>query len=220
MVVVTYYAEPGNPFVAWLWYMGLLVAFIVVAGVGITMHPFGFLIDNRNKMSLSRFQIVLWTIVILPALMAVGMARGLGGIPHPLDIHIPQQIWLVLGISTTSLVGSPLLLSQKTRVPAPAALAAVNANGLIAVNGNRDDASWSDLFKGEEVGNYEYMDMAKIQMFFFTLVLVAIYAIALATLLYNNKDTQNFPSFDSSMTALLAISHSGYLASKMVPHTP
>jgi len=220
MGVVTYFVEPGSPFTAWLWYVGLMLAFIAVAGAGITGRTFGFLIDSRKKMSLSRFQIVLWTIVILPALLAVAMARVFGGIEHPLDIHIPQQIWLVMGISTTSLIGSPLLLSQKTRVQRPAAFVAVPSTGLVAVNNNADDANWSDLFTGEEVGNFAYLDMAKVQMFFFTLVLVAIYAVALGNLLYNNKDIQNFPSLDSSMTALLAISHSGYLVSKAVPHTP
>ena len=91
---------------------------------------------------------------------------------------------------------------------------------MIAVNASPNDASWSDLFKGDEVGNFAYMDIAKVQMFFFTLVLVAIYGVALANLIYNHKDSQNFPDFDSSMTALLAISHSGYLVSKAVPHTP
>ena len=35
--------------------------------------------------------------------------------PTPLAITVPTQVWLLLGISTTSLVGSPLLKSNKMR---------------------------------------------------------------------------------------------------------
>lgn len=51
----------------WWETMVLLAGFAIVAGHGITGYWFGALIDSRSKMSLSRFQMTLWTILIISA---------------------------------------------------------------------------------------------------------------------------------------------------------
>src|SRR5437667_9028301 len=61
----------------WIW-IGILIllAFsVIVVGRGITGSWLGVLIDNRKKMSLSRFQTVLWTVLILSALLAVAVTN-------------------------------------------------------------------------------------------------------------------------------------------------
>jgi hypothetical protein len=224
MALATIWLGPSGPFTLWVAYMALLFAFVSVVGHWITKRWLGYLIDERNKLGLGRFQLALWTVLILPAVAAAAISNVYAGAAHPLDLHIPQQIWFVLGISTTSLVAAPLLLTPKTQQPPTAdqlgLLGPPDNNGLIVANLTVNDASWSDLFMGEEVGNFAYVDMAKVQMFFFTLILVAIYGAALGNLFYGRTAVTAFPDFDSSMAALLAISHAGYLANKAVPHTP
>lgn len=223
--------QPGERFTAWISYLALLLIFIAIAGRGITGVWSGLLIDKFNRMSLARFQLTLWTVLILGTILAIALGNILGGSEHPLNIKIPEQIWLVLGISTTSLVGSPLLQAPKAeQAPnisqlemlanqVPNAPTLPDYNGLLIAKGTPRDASWTDLFTGDEIGNFSYLDLAKVQMFFFTLVLVAAYAVAIGHLLYGHSQLTSLPEFDSSMTALLAISHAGYLTSKAIPHS-
>ena len=94
------------------------------------------------------------------------------------------------------------------------------SKGQIVVNTALEGARWSDLFKGEESGNAAQLDLSKVQMFFFTLILVLAYAVALGTALTGAEaKIDNFPALDPGMVALLGISHAGYLVHKAVPHS-
>jgi hypothetical protein len=228
----------------WSWFLtlGLLALFLMIAGNGITARWAGLFIDERNKMSLSRLQLVLWTVVVLAGIFAVGIPNIVYGpavVPPnttPLAIAIPIQIWAALGISTVALVGSPLVLGTKdNKTPDPAEQASTAGNlaqqedippadigskGLIVTKSHPKYASWSDLFKGEETGNADTLDIARVQMFFFTVILVFAYAVAI-TVSLGAKDLviNQFPAFDQSMVALLAISHAANLTNKVVPHS-
>jgi hypothetical protein len=99
-------------------------------------------------------------------------------------------------------------------------VAGVTNNGTVVVKSDPKYARWSDLFRGEETGNADYLDMAKIQMFFFTIVLVFAYGVALfGSLVAGPLNLHEFPALDSSMVALLGISHAAYLTSKVTPHS-
>jgi hypothetical protein len=231
--------------------LALLAAFAVVAGHGIVGLWLGLLIDERNRMSLSRFQMALWTILVLSGILAAAMWNLARGDPTPLALAVPEQLWLVMGISTTSLVGSPLIRSTKTTPPAdagPATAAArartagvmqrtavafaqqgrsaddVEVQGRIVTFRWPEDARPADLFQGEELANGAHLDLGKVQMFFFTLVLVFTYGSALAqTFASAAAETAfvpGFPALDQSVVALLAISHAGYLSNKAAPHGP
>lgn len=218
----------------WLAILVLLGVFTAIAGAGVTGLWTGALIDETNKMSLSRLQILLWTVLVLSAFVAVALANLRAGQASPLAIAIPQQIWVVLGISTTSLIGTPLIRSQKMN-PAPRAdqrdltleilrkerraRAEPLVWGVILVNARPEDAEWSDLFRGEETGNGAHLDVGKIQLFYFTLILVLVYAVALGSSFLGSLPIHQFPELDQSAIALLAISHGGYLSNQVVPHS-
>ncbi len=112
-----------------LWFIGLL-AFI---GKAVTQERsngartggrwVGILIDNRFKMSLSRLQIMLWTILALSSFTVIALDRTIPLLqadrsaekPHnPLDIRFPEELLLAMGISTTSLAGASWIKSKKT----------------------------------------------------------------------------------------------------------
>jgi hypothetical protein len=94
--------------------------------------------------------------------------------------------------------------------------------GLLHVNEDIDQAKWSDIFSGEKVHNYQLPDIAKVQMFFITLIIVFTYAALIWALmstkfaesLYWILPTMSLPAFSESMVVLLGLSHAGYLSVK------
>lgn len=232
--------SPTQVNVVWLGNMALLLVFSIVAGHVITGLLRGVLIDSRNKISLSRFQMLLWTVLLLSGFLTAVLINIRRGQSDPLSIALHPDLWGLLGISTASLVGSPLIKSNKKSEPTNesakakteaqltsqgAAPAGVTAEGQIVVNNKSEDASFTDMFKGEEVGNAAYLDLGKVQMFFFTLITWFVYATALgamftASVRPDAPKISGFPDLDTGMVALLGISHAAYLANKAVPHTP
>ena len=148
------------------------------------------------------------------------------GLSSALGISIPKEIWVLLGISVASFVGSPIIKSTKkekregdnTRVKKLQDIGK-GAEGQLALNKDISDARWSDLFTGEETGNWEILDLGKIQMFFFTLIVLLTYGYALRFVLTGEPPLTSFPELDQSMLALLGISHTAYLGYKAAPHT-
>jgi hypothetical protein len=193
-----------------------------------------------------------WTFVILSAWLTSLLWNILVNKAEPLAIALTSQVWLLLGINTATLVGTPLVLdpkkskkpneeeakrqfalkawsegiklnSDKLSVTDYTEKLKISLNGLVPVNDSFDQADLGGLFKGEEIGNFVQLDMSKIQMFFFTVILVLTYAIALGTMFANltidSKGIESFPPLDQSMIVLLGISQAGYLTNQAVPHS-
>ena len=214
----------------WLGLWLLLALFALIVGNGITGLWLGVLIDSRNKVSLSRFQLVLWTVMILSGYLTAVLVNLDLGHPLPLQIAIPPELWVLMGISTTSLVGSPLLLNLKRAQPVSddacqevlAALArqavdpaTIQIQGQVVQNALPEAAQWSDLFRGSQTSDAGQVDLGKLQLFFFTLVLALAYGAALLALFGRDAGAiVSLPVPDGGTLALLGISHAGYLASK------
>jgi hypothetical protein len=269
---------------AWLIVAVCLIVFLMSVSAGITTKPLGFLINERNLMSLTRFQTVLWTVIILSAYFVVAIARIVMKNKTPLEILVDRNLWALLGISLTSLVGTSLINSTKTNkttdnaestktarvlvasgnLPAAAAQAANQAadgvvmpaaaetdpgaankaanavadakadsvatviddhkQGTLYANPNINDASLSDMFEGDEVGNAGYIDLAKVQMFFFTIIVGLSYVFlvlseTMAKLATDSENVTALPVLSAGMIALLGISHAGHLAGKTADRT-
>lgn len=294
LVVIAGFQEWMTPFAIWI---SLLVLFLIASLIvshAFTRRWLGILIDERNKYSLSRFQMLLWTMMILSAFLAAVLANiqlrllvtinvsdappamvvsepsgSLVGdalldagiiqedpntgalIPapdlnvdlsqvnlaaplrdgqiievpkqgeilspvaspeggdssatsnSPLSVQIPTEVWLLLGISTTSLVASPLIKGQKPDA--------------IVRNQSASEAKLADMFRGEENSNFNLLDLGKVQMLYVTLIVIGGYAIAVA---YVFLRTQSFvaslPALDGGVVAMLGVSHAGYLSNKAI----
>lgn len=216
-------------------YLVVLSAFSVFClflGRWINGRPLGIFVGDRNLMSLSRFQMVLWTVLILSAYLTMCLYRLRNGSPDPLAVAMDWHLWALMGISTTSMVGSPLLLGNKTQKEADpnavkkaadqlneeAADIKQNSAGVLYVNKSVNDASFADVFQGDEIGNTALIDVAKVQMFFFTFVSVLVYGSAIFQIFKGNNYSA-LPGFSDGLLALLGISHAGYLTSKTADHT-
>lgn len=222
--------------------MVLMLLFIITLGFRISGRWDGILVSERNLISLSRFQMVLWTVIILGAYLTAAIGRiKTGSIADALGLTLDPQLWGVLGISTASLIGTPLLQTTKTAQQpngnaaekTSAALVAkgdgetvadinANAQGVLYANASIQDAAFTDMFEGDEVGNTAYIDVSKLQMFFFTVVAALSYGILLHQWIAGHlyKSNAHFPLVSGGLIAILGISHAGFLVGKSTTHTP
>lgn len=237
-VMLERWATPTGRYYVWLGTTGLSVLVVLTIGAGISGFAGGVIIDNRNMMSLSKLQALMWTLVVIPALITatasnivgIGMEFSSG---DPLNITIPNELLAAIGLAGISLAASPVILKTKADSKAdPSELAStasgrgnigltesVSATGKVFHNNNRKDASWKDLFLGDEVGNADSPDLGKIQQFFVTLLLVGSYFAAIGTVFSEDGFIQGLPKLSEKFVWLLAVSHGTYLAYKAAPHT-
>lgn len=230
------YKNSGNALYNWYWLMGLFVLVLAVIGKVMCGTWKGVFVDERNVMSLSRVQMVAWSNLVLTAVLAlvvqnIQVTNGacLGDAAHGCVPDIPQQLWLLMGFSTATLVASPVLLSNsgaampdehKTQQTAGGLLEqgydkdAQDFSGPLYRNKRPEDARWSDLITGEQLSNCLHLDLPRLQMCFFTLVALLIYAALLHEQMMSSVLYKGLPDLSNGLLAIIAISHSGYLVSK------
>jgi hypothetical protein len=236
MVLVGYLSTKGYTLTS-LWAVVFLSMLVFVMVLGDAKGRIGgILISERNVMSLSRFQLVAWTLLICSAFITVALARVFAKLPNPLAIQLPPELWQLLGISGVSSVGSALILQNKAgKQPAAGEVqktaaatkedptnVAQNARGLNYANPDAKDAHFTDMFEGDELANTAFLDIGKVQMFFFTLITLIAYGTAIAVQMSKNSaiaDFAKFPELASGLVALLGISHATYLGTKVPDQT-
>ena len=235
LMVASGFAPPGFNLIS---ITVLMLLLMLVLGQAITNRPLGVLINDRNLMSLSRFQMAVWTVVILAAYFTFVFMRIKNREPDALNVALDWHLWALMGISTTSLVGTPLILStKKDKVPDPsvapktAALlnepeqdVSANRQGTLYANTSMKDACFADMFQGDELANTAHIDLAKVQMFYFTIIaaicfFVMVYEVVVSGDPVNSPTFSQLPSLPDGFVAILGISHAGYLASKGINHT-
>jgi len=235
------YSHPSDP-LFWIILMALILAFVMYLGY-CTMGTWeGIIINERNLMSLSRMQIIAWTILIVSALMVMVVVRVAANVPDALNIEINQNIWAVLGLSAFAAVGAPMINNAKSiKEPAPdakdpavtpvtraaslldekAADIEEHRKGLLYANNTPDDARFTDIFEGDELANTMYLDITKVQMFWLSLIAIAGYAFLLLNLFLTATPDAltKFPAFSEGYLAILAVSHATYLGGKTITQT-
>jgi hypothetical protein len=236
----------------WILILVFLVLLTVMFGHGITGRFWlGWMVNEQFRMSLSRLQMTLWTLVVLSGFLTAALANLASGyIREALNIAIPPELWVTMGISTTSLVGSGLILTEKKKettnegealrgmvefgllaedADQATATATVEAHtsGQLQRNTNPSQARLYDLVSGEEVGNFNVLDLTRLQNLFFTLVLVGAYAATLGNMFAGAAGSSGsaapiteFPALDASIVAMLGISAGGYLVGKATNKQP
>jgi hypothetical protein len=214
-----------------------MVSILMVIGLGTTNRLLGVLINERNLMSLSRFQMAVWTVAVLAAYFTFAFMRiKSGSVSDALAVGIDWHLWALLGISTTSLVGTPLFLNTKkdqvpeaSVIPKTASLTdeskqdvGANRQGTLYANSSINDACLTDMFQGDELGNTTHVDLAKVQMFYFTIIaVVAFFVMTYKAVMSGAPLTSpsQLPVLPDGLVAILGISHAGYLTSKGISHT-
>lgn len=236
IAISVYAASTGKN--AWTFTFDLLGMTLAFAAVGqwISQHYLGILIDNRNVFSLSRIQIGGWFLLIASAILTMAIINLVNKDPKAIDIDMPPELLALMGISTTSLVGSALILSNKksagmsddalkTAITAVASQTKTDADqlcnqGMLIANKSMEQARLKDLLTGEELADAAHIDIVRVQMLFFTAALLAVYGAEIVQRVVTAMpQTHGFPSINQYMVGLIAISHGGYLMNKAIPAT-
>jgi len=196
--------------------MANLVIFAVALGIAgrlVKQRWDGVFIDRECRISLSRFQLILWTLLLVSALMTVGLTNTMaeGTIPAPptgmkvpegpLDIYIPPEIWALLGLGALTAVSAPGIKASRRIArnnPAVApfdeqrAIDTVQASqGLVVAPFYEGDvlvkASPEDArWRDLITGDYQgapFVDVSKLQQLAFTILTVVVYAAGIWELL-------------------------------------
>ncbi len=229
----------------WIVFIIGIALFVMVAAHGMTgRFWFGWAINEQYRMSLSRVQMFLWTSTVLASFLVSVIANIRSGhLETAVAVGIPEELWLAMGISTSSLVASPLIVSRnkKKQTNESDAEKTVLSLGLyteetltvdrqnaivghfegqVFRNSSPGAANLSDLFRGEATGNASILDFTRVQNLVFTLVLVVAYAANINSVLVSSIETiaseqiMSLPGIDNAFVVLLGISHAGYLVAK------
>ncbi|HUP61601.1 MAG TPA: hypothetical protein VNA69_14410 [Thermoanaerobaculia bacterium] len=244
-VAAAAYTAPGRPLsVAGAWAITMVTVALVCAAMGLQRlyRVGGILISERNVMSLTRFQITAWTIMIGSALLTIGMSRAfhpeVNGVTEALDIVVPDEVWQLLGIASGSTVLSTMIKRNKESVepansPDVAARTATmiqgedaqavedNRRGILYGNSDPRDARFMDMLEGDELANAAFLDVGKVQMFFFTVMSLLMYGTVLWVMMQGDAGMiTQMPALTPAMIKIVGISHVAYLGTKFVPQTP
>lgn len=172
----------------------------------------GILIDNRGRYSLTQFQVVLWTLLVLSLLAGLFFARVFARVPDALGFDIPTELLIVMGIS---LGGGAIASTIKAGKDA-------SHPDRIAASDAKDQPRFAQMFLVEEgVLADRVVDVAKFQNFWLTIILIVAYIVLAfrAILSVTAIAEVALPGFEDRFLVLLGISHAGYLAGKL-PEQP
>jgi hypothetical protein len=231
----------GRP-AAWLVTMAVFIALLAYVGNAVKQRADGIFIDDRNRISLARFQLVLWTVLLVSALMTAALSNAALGSPAPLSIMVPSQVWSLLGIGAFSFVVAPVVVdSRKKDVPPDAAVmkrvddTVTREDGLdpakpmrlgnnVPAKEDAQEARWMDIIRGDTTAGFSQIDISKVQQLAFTILLVTTYGGALYGVMAvdlvkfaavpASAFIIDFPPVDEGFVALLGLSHAAYLAYK------
>jgi hypothetical protein len=183
-----------------------ILLLIISAGIAMKATPAGAIIDERNRVSLSRLQQLCWTVVLFGGFTILGIfntalladfARDLGQVQALVDATRSDQavagvfslfpsmdptLWAVLGIAVAiSPYLSVRILSEKVLPPgahADARTLQVRADPLDQRNAP-SAARWADLFAGEGKGGANHVDVSRLQHLVITTLLLGGYIVLL-----------------------------------------
>jgi uncharacterized membrane protein len=147
-------------------------------------------------------------------------------------MEIDMKFLALMGLGLGTGLVSPLLrrranaegafervdLSLNNKVSGEVSIPGKAVIGNIVVNKRSEDAEFLDIFVGEKLDDAEQIDLYKVQMAFFSVIVYAVYLLLLnETFLINNGFfISQLPSIEDELLTLLLISHGGYLSGKVI----
>lgn len=230
----------GIRFGTWIGILVILILVMAVVGHGIIHRYSGVLIDERHKMSLSRFHVLLWTLVIISAILAMVFLNIMRGDSNPAEIFIPDQIWWLLGISAGTAVAQPFVntytteshpadkdevnrqmgqMQKMTGETKEAITSKVYFTGQLQRNSDPSLATISNMFHGDESGNFLSVDVSKVQSFLFTFLIILGYGAAIGSQVISTTALHSLPSIGTNVATLMGVSQGSYLVYKAAPHS-
>jgi hypothetical protein len=191
-----------------IWWLVSLLALLILAiwiGRQTGRGTLGILIDGRGRYSLTHFQIVLWTLVILSSALGVLISKGF----EPTNFGLSTQLLGLMGISAGSAVLSTGVKGAKDAAGSTANVARAGAftlsNGTATTIAPRVAQMWLEE-EGDQAD--KAVSITKYQNFIFTLVILGFYVTIACT-------TGGLPVLPDNVVWLIGISHAGYVGGKV-----
>lgn len=190
----------------------ILIEFFILSSVGVAAFLFvAFTIDKRlagdgrgilsgllvgadNRLSLSKFQGVLWTLVAITSFITLEAVNLFYGVP--INTEIPSNLLVLLGMNATTLVLARSITGYTT------------GKGNLKVSSATSCVS--DLYMTDD---QKYPDVMKFQMICWTAVALAVYFIHFFSQ-GGGPAPVGFPDIDQSLLYLMMVGHGAYLGDK------
>lgn len=155
----------------------------------------GLLVGKDNRLSLSKFQGVIWTLVAITSFITLKMVDIYCGVP--INTEIPPNLLVLLGMNATTLVLAKGITSYST------------ARGNLKITSV--SSSVSDLYMADDNKN---PDLIKFQMLCWTVVALVVYFINFFSQCGGEVTSAGFPDIDGSLLYLMVIGQGVYLGDK------
>ncbi|MDT7786115.1 MAG: hypothetical protein QOF58_4534 [Pseudonocardiales bacterium] len=194
----------------WAWLVSALVIVLLAVVIPSRLGAQNVLRDARGRYSLSRLQVMLWTVVLLSLIAGMAFGRFAAGQVDVAGFQIPDQVLWLLGISVASgVVAAAVKVVKSTNRPETVAAYPLGKEG---------GKLWEMLTAEEGASAGRSIDLTKFQNFVITVLLVALYVAQAASALKavdNPAGIAGLPAFSDAFLVLLGVSHAGYLLGKM-----
>ncbi|MET9632133.1 hypothetical protein ABZX92_32195 [Lentzea sp. NPDC006480] len=194
----------------WAWLVSALVIVLLAVVIPSRLGALSVLRDARGRYSLSRLQVMLWTVVLLSLIAGMAFGRFAAGQVDVAGFQIPSQVLWLLGISLASAVVAAAVKVVKS-TNRPEAVAAYPM-------GKEGGKLWEMLTVEEGASAGKSVDLTKFQNLVVTVLLVALYvaqAVSALKAVNNPAGIAGLPAFSDAFLVLLGVSHAGYLLGKM-----
>lgn len=180
-----------------------IILFVISAGLAKRGHWLGAFVDDRNRVSLSSTQQLLWTVVLFGGITILGIfniallsdsVRSIAQVSSDQEGFLANvsffpemnlQLWLVLGLTVVaSPLASKFLVSKNVKndiqSDKPELIEAQQVENEPAVNrSSLKEADWSDLFTDEKQPGSNKVDISRLQHLVITGLLLGGYLIML-----------------------------------------
>jgi len=205
--------------IQWLCVLASLIVICIMSGYLANGRVAGIFIDDRYRLSLARFQWVVWFVVLFSGYFTGAVWDVAYGADLPV---IDPNLFGLIGITTGSAVVSNLIVNTKKDEKSSVSGADPTLDGRIDKNLSPTEASWADLYLGEEEATRASVDVSRLQKFITTLLLVTVYLQLLWTTFsatWLQYHSFSMPVVGGNFITLLGASHAAYLAYKGTPKT-
>ncbi len=180
----------------------VILFFIIVNFINNKVSPgnslfAGLVVGKDNRLSISKFQGVLWTLITIISFMTLKMINEYCQVSF--DTKIPPNLLSLIGLNFTTLVLAKGITSHST------------SKGNIKTVSTT--SSMSDLYRTDDDTK---TDLMKFQMLCWTVVAVVVYFVNFFSQFRGEVISVGFPNIDNTLLYLMLIGQSAYLGDKMV----
>jgi hypothetical protein len=170
---------------------------LLVSLVTGSWNPLKFAIGEDNRYSISKFQLLLWTVAVLFAYIAVVSARVAAGLVADIP-NVPENVLLALGLSGATSVVAKGIKVNNLRTGKELSTTLVDTGPISTLLTNNDGS----------------LSLHKLQYLVWTFVAIGVFLVGL-----DQSTRLTLPDIDTTLLVLSGIGAGTYLSKKLVPQS-